>query len=379
MTREPAPDIAIIGGGIVGTAAAAFLADTGARVTLFEQSSIAAGASGRNSGVIQHPFDPVLVELYRESLALYRELAAESPDFRLGAEPAGLLLIGDAAAESTVTDIAAAWISAFPDARPEVVAGEALRRLDPALGYDLAACRLAVGYPVAPASATLAFAALAEARGARMRIGERVGLALAGNVVVGIEVDERVEPAGTVIVAAGPWTPAIVDPTGRWRPIRSVWGVVAETRLVDPPRHVLEEVDIDIEPGEDVETPGAGGVGFSLATADGTSALGSTFLDDEPDPGAYVDALRVRGARYVPNLAEAPVVGLRACARPVAVDGRPLIGAVAGLRGAFVAAGNGPWGISTGPATGRIVADLVLGGTSRAGVPRELDAARFPR
>ena len=73
--RHPAPDVAIVGGGIIGAASAAFLAAAGARVTLYERSEIAAAASGRNSGVIQHPFDPVLVALYRESLALYRELA----------------------------------------------------------------------------------------------------------------------------------------------------------------------------------------------------------------------------------------------------------------------------------------------------------------
>ena len=40
-------DIAIVGGGIVGTATATFLARAGARVTLYERSAIAAGASGR--------------------------------------------------------------------------------------------------------------------------------------------------------------------------------------------------------------------------------------------------------------------------------------------------------------------------------------------
>ena len=51
-----APDVVVVGGGIVGTSAAAFLAGEGARVTLIEAREIAAGASGRNSGVVQHPF-----------------------------------------------------------------------------------------------------------------------------------------------------------------------------------------------------------------------------------------------------------------------------------------------------------------------------------
>jgi glycine/D-amino acid oxidase-like deaminating enzyme len=74
---KPTTDVAVIGGGIVGTAAAAFLAEGGARVTLYEREALAAGASGRNSGVVQHPFDPVLVPLYLETVELYRRLADE--------------------------------------------------------------------------------------------------------------------------------------------------------------------------------------------------------------------------------------------------------------------------------------------------------------
>ena len=41
-------DVAIVGGGIVGTATATFLARAGVRVTLYERNAIAAGASGRD-------------------------------------------------------------------------------------------------------------------------------------------------------------------------------------------------------------------------------------------------------------------------------------------------------------------------------------------
>ncbi len=43
---------------------------------------LGAGASGRNSGVVQHPFDPVMVELYRETLALYRGPDDDGPTGR---------------------------------------------------------------------------------------------------------------------------------------------------------------------------------------------------------------------------------------------------------------------------------------------------------
>ena len=64
----PAPDVVVIGGGIIGCSAAAQLAERGATVTLIEETAIGAGASGRNLGAIQHPFDAVLAPLYPSSL-----------------------------------------------------------------------------------------------------------------------------------------------------------------------------------------------------------------------------------------------------------------------------------------------------------------------
>jgi glycine/D-amino acid oxidase-like deaminating enzyme len=176
-----------------------------------------------------------------------------------------------------------------------------------------------------------------------------------------------------VVVAAGPWTPELVDPGGRWRPIRPLWGVVAEVGLADPPRHVLEEAGIDetIEPGGEAMA----GVAFSLVTADRSSVLGSTFLDHEPDAASFVPAIVERGAGFVPAIAGAAIVGLRSCARPLSLDGRPLVGRVPWADGLLVAAGHGPWGISTGPAAGRMIADVVLG--RDAAIPAALDPGRF--
>src|SRR3970282_2815859 len=91
------------------------------------------------------------------------------------------------------------------------------------------------------------------------------------------------------------------------------------------------------------------------------SVAGSTFLESEPELAPWVERILQRGASFVPALYEAPITEVRVCARPVALDGRPLIGAVPGIDGLFVCAGHGPWGISTGPGSAHLVADLVLG------------------
>jgi glycine/D-amino acid oxidase-like deaminating enzyme len=162
--------------------------------------------------------------------------------------------------------------------------------------------------------------------------------------------------------------------------------VVAGLALARAPSHALEADDIAIEPEPDsdeatdaaaIQAPMAAGVGFSLVPATGSSALGSTFLAAEPEPAAWLPALRRVGARYVPEVAGAPLVGLRHCARPVSADGRPLIGAIDEISGLFVAAGHGPWGISTGPGSARLVADLLLGRIGQRDLPDPLDPARF--
>ena len=66
---------------------------------------------------------------------------------------------------------------------------------------------------------------------------------------------------------------------------------------------------------------------------------------------------------------------MRACARPLAADGRPLLGAVPGIEGLYLVTGHGAWGITLGPGSARLVADAVMG--SGDDIPPELRAARF--
>jgi glycine/D-amino acid oxidase-like deaminating enzyme len=129
---------------------------------------------------------------------------------------------------------------------------------------------------------------------------------------------------------------------------------------------VLEELGID-RPGPKPDEL------FSLVTAGPDTSVGSTFLADQPEPEARLEAIIDRAARFVPALHDARRMSVRACARPTSFDGRPLIGAVPSVDGLFVCAGHGPWGISTGPASAQLVVDAMLG---RRSVPEPLLAGR---
>jgi glycine/D-amino acid oxidase-like deaminating enzyme len=378
------PDVAVIGGGIIGCAATAMLAERGLRVTLFEATAIGAGASGRNLGVLQHPFDPVLAPLFHGSLDRYRRLAAEpGTGFVLHDRPAGLLLLTDdpAAARAQAERLGAA----VQDLAPAFLDEEAVAAAEPSLRPGFAACRLETGYPVPPASATAGWARLAQRRGADVRVGAPAEPLLEGDRVVGVRLtDGDTVPAGGVLLAAGPWTPSLADPRGDWEPIVRTWGITVQVDLgSDAPRHVIEQDEVDAanrparaaERAASADEEAAPESLFSIASADGISTLGSTFLPSEPDPEPIAALLLRRGAGYLPALESARVVEVRRCARPQSVDGRPFIGALPWADGLFACAGHGPWGISCGPASAALAVEAIVSGSHEA-IPEALRADR---
>lgn len=363
------PDLLIVGGGIIGCSAAAFAAERGASVVLLEATEIGAGASGRNSGVVQHPFDPVLATLHAATLDHYRELS--DGGFRFPSEPAGLLLLTDdpASAQVRVTELHAS----DPELRAAFLDEPALREREPMVAGGLSAVLLATGFPIPPDAATRAMGARAQRAGAELRIGVRA-VGVEAGPSVRLENGTALE-AGAVLIAAGPWTAELLDPTGARRPIRPTYGVTVQVMLAATPRSVLEEGavhTVNRPVGED--EPGDGLFTFSMVTAGGVSTVGSTFLPAPADPDALAPELVAHGARFVPALAGAAIVQSRVCARPQSIDGRPFIGPLEGLDRVFVTAGHGPWGISTGPASAALVVDAILGDGA---IPPALAASRL--
>jgi glycine/D-amino acid oxidase-like deaminating enzyme len=376
-----ATDVAVIGGGIIGCSAAAMLAERGASVVVYETTAIGAGASGRNLGAIQHPFDAVLAPLYHASLERYHALAAIDGAFEMPMGPAGVLMLNR---DPTASHRQVQRLSAtVPDLTVEFVDADAVAAAEPSLIPGFAACRLDTGYPIPPASATAAFARLAAEHGAAIRIGRSAEPWIEHGAVQGVKLaDGTRQAAGAVLIAAGPWSPPLADATGAWEPIKRTWGVTVQLDLGEAaPHHIIEEDEVDAvnrplvaaaraaegEPEADPPTL------FTVAAAAGISTLGSTFLPSEPDGTRIAQLLIERGAAYLPAIATAPVREIRVCARPQSVDSRPFIGPVNGVEGLFVCAGHGPWGISTGPASAALVVEAMLDGNQ---VPPELAADR---
>ena len=299
----------VLGAGIIGCSAAAFLAEAGARVTVHDPNGIAAGASGRNSGVIQHPYDPALVPLYETSVELHREV------LDLPEEPAGILLLDPPPG-----------LQLPPELAPESL--DDAREAEPVLAPAIPAIRIRTGWPVGPRAATEAWAGRAREAGAEFRDAER---------------------ADVTLIATGAWTTHV--------PVRAMWGVTAQVDVTT--EHVLEEAGV-----EDISAGGALQI-FSLVR----DVLGSTVSVEEPDVDATVPRVQERARRFI---GDTRVVAARKCPRPQSPDGRPIVGRLD--HRTYVCTGHGPWGISTGPATARHVAQQILDGTPP---PAELTPTRL--
>ena len=105
-----------------------------------------------------------------------------------------------------------------------------------------------------------------------------------------------------------------------------------------------------------------------------------TFLTPRiPAPGIYDLRPSEWGRNFIleqvlkimPALEDAEVVDHLAGVRPLCADRMPLIGAVPGWRGVYLATGHGTKGIHLAGITGSIVTDLVVRGSTEAPVSAE--------
>jgi glycine/D-amino acid oxidase-like deaminating enzyme len=91
-----------------------------------------------------------------------------------------------------------------------------------------------------------------------------------------------------------------------------------------------------------------------------------------------MERLQELAGRLSPVLAESKVIARQACFRPVTLDGLPMIGAIPGVPGAYVATGHSVWGILNAPATGEAMAELITDGAARHVDLSPFDPGRLP-
>ncbi|MGQ0668839.1 MAG: NAD(P)/FAD-dependent oxidoreductase, partial [Actinomycetota bacterium] len=229
------PDVVIVGGGIIGCACAYELARSGASVTLLERSELAAGASGRNQGLYTTPLDPALAQMARASLAAYLELAEETPTpAMLDREPCGWLAVAGDDEEAALAREEAEAAAALGVA-VEHLDVQAAHELEPELATGLEGWLLDDGYRLDPAALTVALAHLANRHGATVRhhLPAR-RLVVRADRVTGVLTDDGVVEADTVVLAAGPWTPGLLETLVLHLPVFGLRGWLIRLRPAAP-------------------------------------------------------------------------------------------------------------------------------------------------
>jgi len=206
-------EVLVVGGGVIGASCAFALARRGARVTLVERAELAAGASGRNHGLVLSPGDPVLAPLAGSTLSLYREIVEDAPvPLRLDAEAIGVLVLAGEDDREQALGAAEADAARACGVPVEELDAGGIREAEPGVASTLVqGWLLDDGRRLDPAALTVSLALLARGAGADIRRNLTVRALLAdGEAVRGAVTDGGPLLADHVVVAAGPWTSSLL-------------------------------------------------------------------------------------------------------------------------------------------------------------------------
>jgi sarcosine oxidase, subunit beta len=359
-------DVVIVGAGVIGAATAFHLSLLGAGdVLVLDRATVGSGMSCRSSALVRmhYTFGPE-VELAVRSDAMF----GAWPDLtgRPGCvRRTGFVRIVSPGEEAALRANVA--MQRALGARAEVIDAAGLKEVAPGLRADDVECAAWEpngGYGDGAVVAGDLLAA-ARARGVRYRPHSPVAALLTdGGRVTGVELagsgsgtggGDR-EHAGTVVLAAGVWSPALLRTAGVVLPIETELHRVAV--LAHPAGQGTPVACID-STTQTYFRPEAGG-SMTLVGA----FAGQRGVDPDAVASAAGEDLAplVQAASHrVPALEDAGIVRGVTGVYDMTPDARPLLGRLPGLDGLIVAAGFSGMGFKISPAVGEGIAGLIAG------------------
>ncbi|QSQ25009.1 FAD-binding oxidoreductase [Pyxidicoccus parkwayensis] len=363
-------DCVIVGGGIVGAALADVLSAEGMSVALVEARSIGAGTTACGMGhLVAMDDNAAELALTAWSVALWRELRDELP-IAVEYDACGTLWL---AADDEELAAIAAKVASYRGVgvRAEVLDAAALREAEPALTPGLVgALRVPDDAVLYPPLAALHFARRARERGARLMLGCSVTELRPGSVVLE---NGDVLAAGHIVLATGVASPRLCPDL----PISPRKGHLLITHRGAPVVHhqLVELGYLKSAHGSD---------GASVAFNAQPRITGQLLLGSSRQPGAdgphvepaILERMLKRAADFLPGLDGLRALRVWTGLRPATPDGLPLLGPHPRKPWLWLACGHEGLGITTAPASARLVADQLLGRASAIDA-RPYSPARF--
>ncbi len=350
MTAQK-PDVIVVGAGVFGLLTARELGRAGLSVLLIDRSQPGREASRASAGIlsplypwrVQAPLQalahwsqqyyPVLVDDLRRDSAIDPELVSS-----------GMLVFGD-----DERQVAQAW--ARYNARPlDILDPTQVVLREPALGGSPA--RPAVFLPtVSHVHSSRLMRALTESvYGSGIPIREDLevtGITTGNGRVTGVLTSDGEIAADRVVVCAGAWSGELLKPLDIRGAVRPVKGQVIQ---FDAPPGLLRRILLDRDC-------------YIIPRRNGKIVVGSTVEEtgfDRDITSDARDALQEAAAAILPALGNLKIERHWSGLRPATPDELPYIGAHSGLGGLYFNTGHFRHGLTTAPASARLLADILL-------------------
>lgn len=366
-------DVIIIGGGVQGASLAFHLTLRGLKVVVLEKQFVAAGATGRSSGLIRMHYDTELdSRLAWESFRYFRNWK-ELVGGECGFTRTGFIQIVGAEQEDMLrANVAMHQRIGIPAL---VVTADDVKRFAPAFATDdfgVAAYEPESGYAM-PSDTANALMTAARARGARLVQQCAVtGIKLSGGKVTHAETTQGDYAAPVVVNVAGPWAGQInkmvgLDlPCDTWRHdtlfvARPAEASTSHPTVIDFPKEFYFRPEGELTL-----------VGLEDGNPLGESPDGDA---DQAKPG-FVERAIDRLCRRVPAMENGGLHSAHGGYDGITPDQHPLLGA-AGPDGFFLDCGHSGTGFKTAPAIGLCMAELILDGASKTVDISPLTPGRF--
>jgi sarcosine oxidase subunit beta len=368
-------EVVIIGGGIVGASIAYQLTSAGcANVVILErESSQGKGSTGKSMGGVRAQFStPVNIQMSLYSIPFFRdfELTMGHPS---GYRAQGYLFVAtsvghlDYLRANYYAQVAGGLKTASLVSRDEIIARVPQLRSDDIIGGSFCSTD---GF-VDPYSVMTGFTLRAIDHGAVLiRDAQVTGLSLDRKGIASVETTQGSIATRTVVNAAGAWSAAIAKMAGVDLPVEPLRRMLVPTEPFDKIAHSAPMV-VDMSTGFHFRPEGLGLL-FAWNDPDEKPGFNANF-----DRG-FVEKILTRAVDRVPVFEQLEINPSRAWAGlyEMTPDHHPVLGA-APVDGLFFANGFSGHGVMHSPATGKILADLILKGSTDLIDAKLLDYARF--